>query len=370
MAACPVNCIEMKPDKDGFLYPHIRTEECIRCGKCEKTCPVLNCRSADAPLPKAYAVKNLDAKCRKNSSSGGLFSVLADNILSRGGVVYGAATDEKLQVVHLCAENPEQLAALRGSKYVASTLGNVFKEVRQQLDAGRPVLFSGTPCQVEGLLSFLGQPCDNLYTADLICHGVPTAKAWNRYCQYQQKNRGANITGVNFRSKTSGWKQFSLELRFDDGQVYSAVQKKDPYLRAFLENLCLRPSCHDCAFKGKHRRSDITLADFWGVGTMLPDADDDGGVSLALVHTERGAALLEQVKDSLWLMPVEPEAAISRNSAMTRSVPAHHFRSYFLHRLGKEPFDKLVSDCFEPSYFVRIRRQMLKYMHRIYRRKE
>lgn len=311
-------------------------------------------------------MKNLSEDCRKQSSSGGMFSVLAEWVLSQGGVVYGAAMNDRLQVVHRSAETSDQHAALRGSKYVASDLGDVFRQVKQQLVAGRLVLFSGTPCQAEGLLAFLGRPYENLYTADLICHGVPTAKAWNLYCQYQQKKHGASIVGVNFRSKTTGWKRFSMELQFDDGQIYSAVQRDDPYLYAFLDNLCLRPSCHDCAFKNKHRHSDITLADFWGIGTMLPDADDDGGVSLALAHTDRGRALLEKLRDSLWLTEVDAAEAIKRNSAMTASVSAHHFRDYFLHRLGKAPFDKLVRDCFAPSYPVRLHRQILKLINRFH----
>ena len=360
----------MKPDRDGFFYPQIQTDACIHCGKCEKICPVLNKKSANGPLPEAWAVKNENETCRKNSSSGGLFSVLAEWVITRGGVVYGAEMNKQLQVVHRSAESMEKLAALRGSKYVASDLGDVFREVKQQLSAGRVVLFSGTPCQTEGLLSFLGRPYENLYTVDLICHGVPTAKAWQQYCRFQQKAHGAGIVGVNFRSKTTGWKQFSMELRFEDGQTYTASQRSDPYMRAFLDNLCLRPSCHDCAFKGEHRRSDITLADFWGIGTMLPEADDDGGVSLALVHTDRGRALLEQRRASLWLSAVDAAEAIRRNSAMTQCVSAHHFRDYFLHRLGNTSFEKLVHNCFEPSYPVRLHRQIQKFIDRIRRRKE
>lgn len=314
-------------------------------------------------MPEAWAVKNPDDICRRNSSSGGLFSRLAEEIISCGGIVYGAVMNEQFQVVHCGAENTEQLAALRGSKYVASSLGNVFNEIRQQLTSGRIVLFSGTPCQVEGLLAYLGRGYENLYTVDLICHGVPTAKAWEQYCLYQSKVHDSKISAVSFRSKITGWKRFSMELRFEDGQVYSAIQREDPYLHAFLDNLCLRPSCHDCSFKGQHRRSDITLADFWGIGTMLPKADDDLGVSLALVHSQRGRELLEQCQDSLWLTPVDAAEAIRRNSAMTVSVPAHHFRSYFLHRLGKTSFEKLVHNCFEPSYMVRLHRQILKFIH-------
>jgi coenzyme F420-reducing hydrogenase beta subunit len=360
----------MKPDKDGFLYPQVQADACIHCGKCERACPVLNQKNKDGACPEAWAVKNLDETCRKSSSSGGLFSVLAQRIFSQGGVVYGAAMNERLQVIHRSAENIEQLAPLRGSKYVAGSPGNVFREVKQQLAAGRLVLFSGTPCQTEGLLSFLGRPYENLYTVDLICHGVPTAKAWEQYCQYQQKVHGSKITGVNFRSKTTGWKQFSMELCFEDGQIYTASQRSDPYMRAFLDNLCLRPSCHDCAFKVAHRRSDITLADFWGIGTLLPEADDDGGVSLALVHTRRGKDLLENCRDSVWLAGVDAEEAIRRNSAMTQSVSAHHFRGYFFHRLGQTPFDKLVHNCFNPSYPVRLHRQVLKSIDRFRQRKE
>lgn len=271
--------------------------------------------------------------------------------------------NEQLQVIHCSAENATQLSALRRSKYVASNPGNVFAEIKQQLATGRMVLFSGTPCQAEGLLAFLGRAYNNLYTVDLICHGVPTAKAWEQYCLYQRQKHGSNIVEANFRSKVSGWKQFSMELKFENGQVYSAIQRKDPYLHAFLDNLCLRPSCHDCTFKGQHRHCDITLADFWGIGTIIPDADDNRGVSLALIHTARGRELLEQCSSALWMSQVDTAEAIRRNSAMTASVPAHHFRDYFLDRLGKIPFDKLIQNCITPSYSVRLHRHILKYLH-------
>lgn len=359
MVGCPVQCIHMKPDMDGFLYPHIQADVCLHCGKCERICPVLNNTREDTLLPVAYAAKNKDAGIKAHSSSGGVFSALAEDTISRGGAVFGARLTEILTVEHCMVESVQELASLRGSKYVSSQLGDCFRQVREQLNAGRPVLFSGTPCQVEGVLAFLNRPYDNLLTADLICHGVPSAKVWTAYCAEREAKQNARITFASFRNKDRGWKQFSMKLEFDNGAVYRSSLQEDPFLRAFLTNLCLRPSCHDCVFKSKNRKSDITLADFWGVQQIMPQEDDDQGVSLVLAHSEKGKKALRRLEESVTLLPTDLEPAIERNRAMVRSVTPHHFRDYFFHRLGKVGFDKLVEQCFSPSYPVRLHRKIL-----------
>lgn len=369
-AICPKQCIKMVPDKDGFLYPQIQEDACTHCGKCERTCPVLNHNSVATPLPKAFAAKNTHEDCRKQSSSGGIFSAIAEFVIAQGGIVFGAAFSEDLQVMHISAENTNELARLRGSKYVSSYFGDVFLQVLKQLQSGRMVLFSGTPCQVEGLLSFLKQPYDNLLTVDLVCHGVPSAKVLKEYLKYQEQRSGSKIQSVSFRSKDTGWKRFSMKITFDDGSVHSAPMRDDPYLHAFLDNLCLRPSCHDCAFKSANRNSDITLADFWGIQDIMPEEDDDMGTSLVFVHSEKGQNVLECLRDDVSMKETDAEMAIAHNSAMVKSVSAHHFRQYFFHMLGKKRFDKLVTNCFEPSYAVRLNRMALIKISALRQRKE
>lgn len=358
-AACPVQCIDMIADHDGFLFPRVRSEACIHCGKCTRTCPVLNSETPEAQLPAAFSARNRDTERRRESSSGGVFSALAEDVIARNGVVFGAAVADDLRIRHIAVDNTADLARLRGSKYVSSDLGSTFSRVRELLRSGRPVLFSGTPCQVEGLLAFLGRPYDDLVTVDLVCHGVPSPKVWEAYLKERTRRAGASVSSVSFRSKDIGWKNFSMKLGFDDGSVYSAPMREDPYLHAFLDNLCLRPSCHDCAFKSANRKSDLSLADFWGIQRVDPAEDDDLGTSLVFVHSQKGRELLRRLPDRIALKEADARTAIAHNCAMVKSVPAHHFRQYFFHMLGKTPFDTLVRNCFAPSYPVRLHRMAL-----------
>ena len=358
-AACPKQCITMTADREGFLRPQILEADCIHCGKCEQRCPVLKERMIPESLPAAFAARNVNLEERISSSSGGLFSLLASAVLDQGGIVYGAAMDDSLQVVHIGVETAEMLPRLRGSKYVSSRLGDTFLQIRQQLQTGRQVLFSGTPCQVEGLLSFLGRPFENLLTVDFICHGVPSAKVWQTYLDNQKKQHASDVRAVSFRCKDTGWKNYSMKLSFQNGSEYKESMRNDPFLHAFLDNLCLRPACHQCHFKTIRHNSDLTMADFWGVQDLMPTEDDDKGTSLVFVHSEKGQLLMDQLQTSLLLKPVDPKLAASRNSAMVRSVTAHHFRQYFFHRLGKTPFDRLVYSCFQPSLPVRLHRMAI-----------
>lgn len=358
-AVCPRQCIKMVPDRDGFLYPHIQEDLCVRCGMCQRTCPVLNSRPITEQLPAAFAAKHINEDSRLRSSSGGVFPALAELIIAQEGIVYGAGFSEDLQVVHMAGENLAEMEKLRGSKYVSSHLGNTFQQVRQQLRTGRPVLFSGTPCQVEGLLAYLGRPYDNLVTVDLICHGVPSAKVWKAYLADREADSASRAESASFRSKDTGWKNFSMKLTFFNGRIYRAPMREDTYLHAFLDNLSLRPSCYACAFKTKHRSSDLTLADFWGIQQLLPQEDDNKGTSLVLVHSEKGHMLLEQIRNQVTIVRTDANAAINRNSAMIASVEPHHFRQYFFHMLGKVPFGRLVNSCFHPSRPVRLHRMLL-----------
>ena len=307
----------------------------------------------------AFAAKNVNEDCRMESSSGGIFSALAEYVIAQNGIVYGAAIAEDNQVKHIAVEDTNELSRLRGSKYVSSFLGDIFLQVQEQLRSGRFVLFSGTHCQVEGLLAFLKRPYDNLLTVDFVCHGVPSSKVWKEYLKYQERRAGSKVQSVSFRNKDTGWKKFSMKIIFSDGTVYSAPMREDPYLHAFLDNLCLRPSCHDCAFKGATRNSDLTLADFWGIQDIMPEEDDDRGTSLVFVHSVKEQQLVERLNAQISIKKTDAETAINRNSAMVKSVAPYHFRQYFFHMLGKTRFDKLVRNCFEPSYAVRLHRMAI-----------
>lgn len=284
---CPKNSITFKEDKEGFLYPHVNKETCIDCGLCEKVCPVLNQDEERIP-EKVYAAKHEDDEIRMKSSSGGVFTLLADRIIDEGGVVFGARFNDKWEVIHDYTETKEGLASFRGSKYVQSYIGDSYKIAESFLKSGRKVMFTGTPCQIAGLKKFLRKEYDNLLAVDFVCHGVPSPMVWRKYLEEEIADQGgAQLTGVNFRDKSIGWKNFSFVLNFskDEGTIkhnyaVSSVFTENTYMKAFLSNLSLRPSCYACPAKAGKSGADITIGDFWGIENVMSEFDDDRGVSL------------------------------------------------------------------------------------------
>lgn len=358
--ACPKNCLNMVADKSGFLRPEIQNDICVNCGACENSCPIINENKKEKNDVQAYAVYSKSDNIRISSSSGGLFYTVAKYIIENGGVVYGAAFDEKLYLSHKGVDSVEELCVLQGSKYIQSDTKLCFREIKELLTSNRTVLFCGTPCQVEGLLSYLKKPYKNLYTLDLICHGVPSPKAWQEYIKHQEREFSSKVYSASFRDKSNGWVSYSYRIKFLNNNEYLKVNFKDIYSKAFIQNISLRKSCYDCNFKTVNRNSDITIGDLWGIKNILPYISDDKGVSVAFVQSEKGKYLLEEVKDYLWLQKISPDLAITNNNAMVKSVCAHNFREYFFENLGKQNFKRLVEDCLNPSYYVRLKRKLLK----------
>ena len=351
---CPKHCITMRADTEGFLYPQVDATACIHCGACEKVCPIL--QSSPEPKdksPKAFAAINLDEKVRAQSSSGGVFSLLAEQTIFKGGVVFGAAMSENQhKVCHIAVETLEGLAALRGSKYLQSEIGTTYSQAKEALQSGREVLFSGTPCQIEGLRSFLQKDYPNLLCADVICHGVPSPRTWNVYLSEIERAVGQKATWITFRKKSPGWKHYSMHIQFPNGKVFSKDNRDSPYMRAFLQDVSIRPSCYACRFKKLNHVSDITLADYWGIQNQYPDMDDDKGTSLVLVHSEKGQQRMDALRDSLRLQEVPVTQALKPNPAMTQSAKPHKRRQEFFEHLGTMPFDKLVARyCRKPFSF-------------------
>ena len=351
---CPVQAIEMMEDEKGFKYPQVNKEKCINCGLCEKVCPILNKINIENE-PKAFAVKNKNEEIRKKSSSGGMFTLLAESILNEGGVVFGVAFDENWKLKHTYAENVENLLIFRGSKYLQSTIGDTYAKVKEFLNNGRKVMFTGTPCQIEGLKSYLGKENDNLFTQDIICHGVPSPKVHERYLKYlKDKYKAEKIENIVHRTKINGWKNWCVNVKVNNAE-YIKSHNDDPYMQAFLRNTSLRESCYNCQFKKKNRASDITLADFWGIENIAPEMDDDKGTSLVIVNSEKGKQIFEQIKDKIIYKQVDFEEAIRYNPSMTKSVKPDPNREKFFENLDKMPFDKLVKKyTYTPSIFRRI----------------
>lgn len=360
--ACPENCLNMIADKNGFLHPEIKTDACISCGACEKACPVINKnQKAEESIP-VYAVYSKNDNVRISSSSGGLFYTIAKHIIENGGIVYGAAFDENLYLSHKGVESVEDLHILQGSKYLQCDTKLCFREIKTHLNNKRPVLFCGTTCQTEGLLHYLKKPYENLFILDFICHGVPSPKAWQEYIKYQEKAFSSEVSSAYFRDKAEGWSLFSSKLKFKNQKEYSNIHYNDSYMKAFLQNVSLRKSCYNCKFKTVNRSSDITMGDLWGIKNILPDITDDKGVSVVFIQSEKGKSLFEQISQSLWIQEISLDSALASNSAMTKSVYEHNFRDYFFKNLGKQNFERLVKDCLEPSYYVRLKRKLNKIM--------
>lgn len=347
---CPVNAIEMIYDEEGFKYPYVNENKCIDCGLCNKVCPILNSKEVVCDH-YAYACYNKDEIERENSSSGGIFSLIAKEILYRKGVVCGATLDEDFNVKHICIDDESNLWKLRTSKYVQSDIGKVYFEIKNYLNDGRYVLFTGTPCQTEGLLLYLGRKYDRLYVQDIICHGVPSKLVWEKYKEYRQSIERKKPIKVNFRNKDDGWKLFNMKFTYAD-KVYKNSSKKDLYMKTFLNNISLRESCYKCNFKKENRNADITLADFWGIEKILPEMDDDKGTSLVIVNSPKGKELFESIDAKIIKKEISFADALKYNSAMTNSVSRNSKRDAFFKDLNKISFDKVVNRYIKskPSY--------------------
>lgn len=354
---CPKNCIVMAEDSEGFWYPQVDEAACVECGLCEKVCPALHgVPETTDTTPAAYAAKNKDDATREASSSGGVFSLLAEETLASGGVVFGAALSEDCREVrHIAVERADELAKLRGSKYVQSRIGETYAQAKAHLDVGRAVLFSGTPCQIEGLRAFLRKDYDHLLCVDIACHGVPSPKAWRRYLDARERQAADTVRQVSFRDKQTGWRTYSVHLNFASKTDYSKKVFEDPYMQAFLQNICLRPSCTQCHFKKLNRVSDLTLADFWGIEQVLPEMDDDRGTSLVLIHSEKGKAAFDAVAARMDYKEISAAEALRFNSAATASVAPHPEREAFFRQLDEKPFDKLAAQYTASSVPLKVR---------------
>jgi len=352
---CPINCILMVIDEEGFWYPKVDYDKCIECQKCIKVCPTINYKHIEK-TPIAYACINKDESTRIRSSSGGIFTVIAELIIKNGGVVFGARFNENFQVVHSYTENIEELEEFRGSKYVQSEMGNIYKQVRCFLEEDRQVLFTGTPCQVAGLKNFLEKSYEKLICIDIICHGVPSPAVWKKYIEYREQKAGSSVKRIAFRLKNEGWKRYSVSFVFMNDTEYRKSFREDLYMKAFLKDICLRPSCYNCRFKTLNRQSDITLADFWGIQNILPEMDDDKGTSLVLVNSVVGESIFKKIKDNILYKEVDIMEAINYNPPAVKSAKPHSKRREFFYeiKLGV-PFDTLVQKYCTDKIFMRIK---------------
>lgn len=343
---CSKGCITMVQDEEGFLRPVIDEASCVDCGLCRKVCPILQETVIAEDHTLAYAAINLDETTRQSSTSGGVFTLLSQWILEQGGVVFGAAYNENFEVVHYKAETAVEMAQFRGAKYSQSRLGDIFQQAASCLKDDRYVLFSGTPCQIGGFVSFLGKQYDKLILVDLVCHGVPSPEIWKHYIKYrgQQDAQGAKPSAINLRCKQTGWPGYSIRFDYSYYEPYSSPNSQDPYLRGFVGNLYLRPSCYDCKFKGSTRQSDFTLADYWGVWEQLPEYHDGMGTSLVLLHTHKARNLWKKISEGMRYLEVDSSLALTGNPSAIVSGSLPENRSEFFERYKNEDFQTLIDE--------------------------
>lgn len=360
---CPVKCISMEFDNEGFWYPVVDKEKCIDCDLCQKRCSILN-DTTIINTPVAYACYSLDQTIRKDSSSGGLFSLLASKVINSGGVVYGAAFNDVFDVEHIEITRNDELFKLQGSKYIQSKLGQSYTKIKNQLEQGKFVYFSGTPCQIDGLLCFLNKKYENLICQDIICHGVPSPKVWEKYKKAMSVRNHDIIEKIQFRNKKNGWDDYNMVIKYKNTE-YVKCHNDDLFMKAFLNNLCLRPSCYACSSKSLHRKSDITLGDFWGVDKVCPDLYDNKGTSLVFINSSKGQKFFNEIMNDIRFQKLDINDAIKFNTAAIESVKKPKNREKFICDILKNnDFETVVNVYTKVSIIKKLKIKIYKLVER------
>lgn len=316
---CPTQAISFRDEVKTFLYPIIDNEKCIGCDKCESVCPSLNSLERQTVVG-SFAAKHKQKEIRRKSSSGGIFTALAECILLAGGIVYGAAFQNDFSVKHISINKTEDIEQLRGSKYVQSDLDSIFLEIKKKLHTGKKVLFSGTPCQCAALKAFLKDTPYNgkLYVVDFICHGILSDKLFHEYIRELEIKHKSKIVSFQFRNKKYGWLDSGPLIKYQNGREDYWPLFEDIYMQGYFQGICMRESCYKCAYKNFQSGTDLTMGDFWGAQQLIPDFYEKSGVSLLYVNTAHGQELLEQAKQYLDLKPVAVETLARYNQGLLR----------------------------------------------------
>lgn len=337
---CPQSCISMTLDKEGFLYPNVNSSLCIDCGQCDNVCTFRNNETSFALEPMTIAANNKNALVRMNSSSGGVFSLLAELFVEGGGLVYGVSFISNCLEGHFeRIDNLNDLYLLRGSKYFQVNPNTVYYSIKNDLNNNKNVLFSGTACQINALYGFLGKSYDNLYCVDVICHGTPSVELWKKYMSSIFKNQMDDIN-VNFRSKKFGWENYGLQINYN-GKERFITKTESSYMQFFLRDICLRPSCYNC--KAKTRvLSDLSLGDLWGIDDICPELNDHKGTSLVLIRSEKGNRLFTNIKNNLTFKHIQYSDAIVHNPSIYKSVSKPKERNQFYEDMLNLSYRKLA----------------------------
>ncbi len=336
-SVCGYSAIQMEADKEGFLYPHIDESKCVGCGLCEKVCPALNRKTnAESTVQHVYAIQHHDKSVLQTSASGGFFTAVSDAVLAEGGVVYGAAFDENMIVRHVRATKASERDRMKGSKYVQSDIGNTYQCVKQDLKEEKEVLFTGTPCQVDGLIRFLRGKTDNLLCIDLICHGTPSPLIFADHIKMLEKKAHARVVDYSFRPKEWSWHVHREIAYLSNGKAYHSNAYSDLWRTVYYAKLVTKPSCHHCQYSCLARTGDITIGDCRGIDRICPDFGSAEGASLILINTSKGAGYFESVRAAMKLVELRIEDVMQpplkepskQSKERTKFWTVYHKRGY------------------------------------------
>lgn len=355
-SACPAKCITIVQDDEGFVFPNIDRDRCLNCGICDCVCP-FNVKIQKAGYLQVYAGYATKIELRVLSSSGGVFSVIAEKILEQGGIIFGVRMSQDCESCYFAkVTTVPELSVLRGSKYLQADSIGVFEDVEHELISGKLVLFSGTPCQVNGLRTYLRKEYTKLLCLDFVCHGVPSPLLWKKYKIYLEHKKGIKITGVDFRSKYVNWTNLGFNMESEEKAFY-IPKNYSSYFQMFMKNLSLRSSCYACKAK-ENRMADITIGDCWGVENFLSEFNDEKGCSLIIVRTSKGTKVIDRIKHGLKLKGISYEDAVSDNLAEYKSMKMPQEREQFFKDMNTLPWYK-----FEDKYiYPRVKHKVKKFL--------
>lgn len=354
---CPTQCINYIIDDEGFMYPKVDISMCINCDHCVKMCPFTQPDEYKKEPLSAYAAWSLDEKTRYLSATAGVFMMLAKKFIQNGGIVYGAAFDNELNLSHIRVQKLDDLIKLQGSKYLQSNFSEIYKSLQKDIDDDLNVLVAGTPCQIAGVRAAL--KCENLLLVDILCLGVPSPGVFEKYINWIEKKHKKKVKNINFRDKKTGWKRYSQTIAFEDGSNVSCTNDKSPYMRGFLDKIYIRPSCAKCPFSDTKRTGDITIGDFWGIENSYPELDNEKGVSLVYVSSKKGLEFFSNCKD---IGKTNVELQNTLQQALIKPAELNINREDFFKDYLKNDFGKLTKKYMKQhSKIVQFAVNMLKY---------
>lgn len=344
---CPVNCITMEYDSEGFLFPVVDKEKCINCNKCVNVCSIFSERknlNEKIKNTEVFAAWNKDEKIRKESSSGGIFSLLAENTLNNNGIVIGAMFNENNVVEHNFVNNIKDLYKLRGSKYVQSSTNGMYSLTKKYLEEGKEVLYSGTPCQIEGLYKFLNKKYENLITCGIVCHSVPSPQIFSDYLKYLESKYKSKAKNIFFRKKTKGWRNSNFCVEFENKNIFEESIYKNYFFQGFGSCLYSRRSCYSCKYK---LNSDIIIGDFWGIELSKPEIDDNKGISLVVSTSEKGKETLKKIENKSEYFISNLENAILKNPNILNPSYENSARKDFYSDYNRLGFEGIINKYLE-----------------------